>query len=180
MTIGDKIKKIRKAKNLTQTELARLCGLKEESGSIMISQYESGKRIPKDKTLATIADALGVSPYYLKSASFSDNDAFVHYLYELETQCHITISKTENDDIVLTFPHDLADNWTLALNSLEKFDDPDYNSVKNKLGNIANVYGSLLRSLDKWYDKKQELENGNINSIEYDQWKSKNPKQEKP
>jgi hypothetical protein len=66
------------------------------------------------------------------------------------------------------------------LNSLEKFDDPDYNSVKNKLGNIANVYGSLLRSLDKWYDKKQELENGTINSIEYDEWKSKNPKQEKP
>lgn len=55
--IGDRIKKIRKAKGITQKELAEKLGTSHQN----LSQYESGKRSPKIETIQKIADALDVS-----------------------------------------------------------------------------------------------------------------------
>ena len=62
MTIGEKIKTYRKLKNLTQTDLGRICGTSKQT----IFKYETGiiTNIPLDK-LELIADALDVSTSYL-------------------------------------------------------------------------------------------------------------------
>lgn len=60
-TIGEKIKKARKASNLTQTELAKRLGVSQQ----MIAAYENGKRNPKAETLLTIATALNVPVFDL-------------------------------------------------------------------------------------------------------------------
>lgn len=57
MTIGENIRKIRKEKNLTQSELAQKIGISYQQ----IGQYETGKRKPKKETLTKIAKALSVS-----------------------------------------------------------------------------------------------------------------------
>jgi len=57
MSVGDRIKKARKAAKLTQAELAEKSGV----AAISIHQYESGKRNPRTEQLHAIADALGVS-----------------------------------------------------------------------------------------------------------------------
>ena len=46
MTIGEKIKRIRKFRKMTQKELAVQIGLGENGGHSMV-QYESGFRVPK-------------------------------------------------------------------------------------------------------------------------------------
>jgi len=56
MTIGEKIKKIRKVKGISQKKLAYDTELSE----ISIRKYESGDRKPKIEQLQKIADALGV------------------------------------------------------------------------------------------------------------------------
>lgn len=56
MTVGEKIKKIRKEKALSQKYLANKLGITP----VMISQYENGKRKPKFETLRKIADVLEV------------------------------------------------------------------------------------------------------------------------
>ena len=57
MTIGQKIKEVRKQKGLTQREVGERIGT---TGSF-IGQYENGARLPKYRTLKKIATALDVS-----------------------------------------------------------------------------------------------------------------------
>ena len=57
MTLGDKIRFIRKEKGLTQKELAN----KLETTQQNLAQYENGKRQPKIETIKKIAVALGIS-----------------------------------------------------------------------------------------------------------------------
>lgn len=54
--IGDKIRKIREEKKITQKELAERLGTSQQN----LAQYENGKRNPKIKTLQKIADALEI------------------------------------------------------------------------------------------------------------------------
>ena len=54
MTVGEKIKSIRKLKKISQQELGNMLGVSQA----MIAQYENGKRIPKIETLIKIAEAL--------------------------------------------------------------------------------------------------------------------------
>lgn len=57
MTVGEKIKSIRKLKKISQQELGNMLGVSQA----MIAQYENGKRIPKIETLIKIAEALDLS-----------------------------------------------------------------------------------------------------------------------
>lgn len=61
MTIGERIKKIRLEKGMTQKELAEKCGLFDSA----IRRYESGRQNPKIGTVEKIANALGVNPMLL-------------------------------------------------------------------------------------------------------------------
>ena len=67
MTIGEKIKYLRKQKEVTQTELARITGIHQVS----IAKYEKDKMIPQPEQLEKIFDALGVSPMiFFNGSSF--------------------------------------------------------------------------------------------------------------
>lgn len=61
MSVGEKIKQLRKRENMTQKELAQRTGFAE----ITIRQYENHNRTPKLETLIKIADALNVPVYEL-------------------------------------------------------------------------------------------------------------------
>lgn len=57
MTIGERIRSVRKAQNLTQKQLGELAGIAEPT----IRRYELGKLNPKYETVEKIAAALKVS-----------------------------------------------------------------------------------------------------------------------
>ena len=57
MTIGENIKKYRKIKKMSQSQLGNIVGMSYQQ----IGQYENGKRSPKIATIKKIAAALGVS-----------------------------------------------------------------------------------------------------------------------
>lgn len=59
--IGNKIRRARQDKGLTQNELAESAG----TSMTVISRYESGKRIPSPKAIVSIANALGIFPLSL-------------------------------------------------------------------------------------------------------------------
>lgn len=56
LTSGEKIKKVRLERNLSQKALGEQLGMSQQ----MIAQYESGKRQPKIETLGKIAMALSI------------------------------------------------------------------------------------------------------------------------
>ena len=78
MTIGEKIKEVRKAHNMTQQELAKKLGVTPS----MISQYEKGKRNPKFDTLCDIARAIGVDPFL----DFFDDAYSIFKIYPKEAE----------------------------------------------------------------------------------------------
>lgn len=61
MTIGERIRSIRKSRNLTQKQLGELTGIAEPT----IRRYELGKLNPKYETIEKIADKLGTTPAFL-------------------------------------------------------------------------------------------------------------------
>lgn len=76
MTIGEKIKEIRKEKNMTQKELAQRLNVSQAN----LAQYENGRRNPKLATVQKIADALEVAvsrlltQEYVRQANITQKD----------------------------------------------------------------------------------------------------------
>lgn len=62
MTIGERIKCIRKKINLTQTEFGDRIGIAQNT----IAAYEAGRREPQEVTLKAICDKFGISYEWLK------------------------------------------------------------------------------------------------------------------
>lgn len=56
MTIGEKIRQVRKGLGMTQEQLAEKCGV----ATITIRQYESGRREPREGQIRRIAKALSI------------------------------------------------------------------------------------------------------------------------
>ena len=61
MIIGERIRKLRINKNISQAELGKIVGVSKVS----ISGYEKGNRIPKLDQFEKLTNALNVSPNYL-------------------------------------------------------------------------------------------------------------------
>lgn len=61
MTTGEKIKRIRCHRKMTQKELGQKIGLGENSAN-RIAQYEMGYRVPKKPLLDKMTEAFGISP----------------------------------------------------------------------------------------------------------------------
>lgn len=76
MSIGKKIKELRKSKNISQEKLADELGVSQA----MVAQYESGKRNPKIETLNRIAKALTVDISSLVEFPYLDKDSKTIYI----------------------------------------------------------------------------------------------------
>lgn len=79
MSFAAQLKKAMEMRNMNQIELSSLTGLSKSS----ISQYCSGKNIPKDKTIEKMADALECSVAFLNGldtpqANESSNPKGIH------------------------------------------------------------------------------------------------------
>lgn len=69
MTVGEKIKRIRKFRGLTQKELGVAIGLDEKTADVRIAQYETAYRVPKKDSLIKMAAVLkaDLSNFYMES-----------------------------------------------------------------------------------------------------------------
>lgn len=98
MTVGEKIKTIRKEKRITQAKLSQLTGIAE----ITIRQYEAGKYKPKFEQLIKLSAALGVSISDLDSDTYlkltldeqSLSDALNHLLQDTVSEKDLNILNT--------------------------------------------------------------------------------------
>ena len=80
MKIGERLKKFRMAKDLSQKQLGLMAGLSEPA----IRNYELGNRYPNDKQLEKIAGALGINPLAIADPDFDSYQSLMHSLFQLE------------------------------------------------------------------------------------------------
>ena len=83
MTIGDKIKKIRTFRKMTQAELGAALGWGEK-GANRLAQYETNYRVPKKELVAEMAKILDVNPWTLYDATTMDATEFMELLFWID------------------------------------------------------------------------------------------------
>ncbi len=66
MTVGQRLKRFRTRKGLTQKQLGLAVGFDNRTADIRIAQYETGTRKPKDKYIEKLAAIVNVQPSALK------------------------------------------------------------------------------------------------------------------
>lgn len=91
--IGNKIRKIRKARGLTQTELGRMVNLPPER----IQRYESGDRKMKPEMIQEVADALGVNYKYFTCCPPESLEDVMFSLFDISEKTNIFISTDEDE-----------------------------------------------------------------------------------
>ncbi len=144
MTVGEKIRKTRKQKKMTQNTLAGLTGL----AAITIRQYEANKYIPKIENLRKIAHALetSLSEFIEPGQTISEydtsddvwnsliktNDGKLHQEIETKIINNSFQLNTEQKRILLFFDALNGDGKKEALKRIEELSlIPAYSSNKN-------------------------------------------------
>ncbi|MDD6808371.1 MAG: helix-turn-helix transcriptional regulator [Oscillospiraceae bacterium] len=99
MKVGEKIRKFRTEKGLSQKELAKMAGLSEPA----IRNYELGNRTPSDKQIDAIAGALDISPFAISNPDIESYIGVMHTLFALEEEYGATLV-CEPGATYITFP----------------------------------------------------------------------------
>lgn len=84
MTLGQKIKKYRLLKKMTQKELGIAVGFSVSTADSRIRKYEGDIMTPKENMRAKIADALDVDLSALSDVDIADEEDVMHALFLLE------------------------------------------------------------------------------------------------
>ncbi len=85
--IGERIKKIREAREMTRAELGALVGLDQNR----VQQYENGKRKPKIALLKKFAAALGVETIALMDPTTESYVGAMYSLFQMEEKLDMKI-----------------------------------------------------------------------------------------
>lgn len=144
MAIGDRIKRVRKFRKMTQKELGRAIGFDEKSADVRIAQYESNIRTPKEDMLKKMTDVLNVNYRSIYEPTLYAAEDIMYSLFELDEHYPISL-------------HDIIDDR-----------DPQYPTKRV----IVNFNSKLLDDfMGTWMEKKQEVKDGVITKEEYVEWK---------
>ena len=83
MTIGDKIKKIRTFRNMTQAELGAALGWGDK-GANRLAQYETNYRVPRKDLVTEMAKILDVNPLTLHEPTTMDASELMEILFWID------------------------------------------------------------------------------------------------
>lgn len=84
MTMGERIRRVRKRRNMTLKALGMAVGLPESNADVRMAQYEAGTRSPKPELVVKLAEALAVSPHAISVPDISNGLALMHTLFAIE------------------------------------------------------------------------------------------------
>ena len=82
MSIGERIKKARVFRGMTQKELGIAVGFNEKNADVRIAQYESNTRRPKDNLLYKMADVLDVGFFALYEPRQYNAESIMYSLFD--------------------------------------------------------------------------------------------------
>lgn len=143
MSIGIKLRRLRKMRGYTQKQLGLLVGFSEETADVRITQYETGTRVPKDDMIRKMAEILKVNPDYLMAPAPIDPEEIMRTLFFLD----------ENNNINLSSQEVIMEDGTEEIRISLTIKGMDY-------------------FLKQWYEKQKELKKGLIIQDEYYEWKT--------
>ena len=156
MAVGDRIKRARNLRGMTQKELGIAIGFEEKSADIRIAQYESNTRTPKEELLRKIAEVLDVNYRSLYEPTLYAAEDVMYTLFELDehypgTRLYEVTDTTDPDfpekHMAVSFRYRLLDDflkeWQLRKKQLREGEI----TKEELLRKIAEVLDVNYRSL---------------------------------
>ena len=110
MAVGDRIKRVRTLRNLTQKELGCAVGFQESTADVRIAQYETGTRTPKEDMLKKIASVLNVNFRSLYDPSLYAAEDVMFTLFELDEHYNLSIHDFDGKKCI-AFNYSLLDKF---------------------------------------------------------------------
>ena len=162
MTVGEKIKKIRTFRGMTQKELGLAVGFEEKGADNRIAQYETNYRVPKRELLDKIAQALRVESqnfYTLRPGCAED---FMRTFFWLDEDSPGSIRLFQ----LVRNPGKTGASDDTAV----RYNDTDDWPAQPPVGIYFN-YGLVDEFMREWLLRQQELHAGEITRDEYFEWK---------
>lgn len=159
MTLGERIKRIRTFRHMTQKELGIKCGFSENTADVRIRQYESNSKIPKNDTLQVIAKALSVNERALGNYDSGCTEDILETLFWLEEATVIELFNFQKE-------YSSEEDW------LYKASYNDFHYT-NSIAPTGFVFSGLLINdfIAEWFLRYQELKRNDITYDEYFDWK---------
>lgn len=150
MAVGERIKRVRNFRGITQKELDIAIGFDEKRADIRVAQYESNTRTPKEGLLRKIAEVLEVDFRSLYEPTLYAAEDIMHSLFELDEHYPGTRLYEVTDTTGPDFPE--------------------------KHISVSFRYRLLDEFLLEWQLRKKLLAAGEITREEYLEWKLNRPR----
>lgn len=115
MTLGDKIRKYRSMRKMTQRDLGKALGFPAASAEVRISQYEKNKMAPKADKRKEIADILDIDISSLSDNNIDNIDDIIKILFELEDDYGIQVERIDGKT------HIIFDNTGIDTNLFDSY-----------------------------------------------------------
>lgn len=158
MTIGEKIKKIRIFRNITQKELGVALGFSNSTADARIAQYESNYRVPKEDVINKIAEILDVAKETFADFTTGSASDFMEMFFWIEET---------SPNIIDLFPLQ-SESGDAPISG--RYGSQSYVGARNPIGIVIN-YNLVNEFLAEWMLRRQELNNNTITKDEYFEWK---------
>ncbi|MEI3325020.1 MAG: helix-turn-helix transcriptional regulator [Thomasclavelia sp.] len=126
MTLGNKIKKIRNYRGLTQKQLGKLTGIHEVS----IRKYEMDKVIPKKGQLTKISSVLGVPLNTFYDYEIANNVDILPLLFAIDEVYPFSIKKN-SDKYTLEFQEENLNNFLHGWMNLKEMLNDGFETYQN-------------------------------------------------
>jgi transcriptional regulator with XRE-family HTH domain len=162
MTIGDKIKRIRTFRNMTQAELGAALGWGDK-GANRLAQYETNYRVPKQDLITEMAKILDVNPWTLYDATEMNASEFMELLFWIDEFNPSAINLFQME----TYPGEKCNS---SEDTTVRYHDNDSWPAHPPIGLWIN-YGLVNDFMKEWGIRKEELKSGQITKDEYFEWK---------
>ena len=160
MTLGEKIKKYRELRELTQRELGQKVGFSSGTEDSRIRKYEKNMMAPKTDIRRKIAEALDIDMSALNDIDIQTEKDAIRALFYLEEKYGMDIKKTDRE-IRLTFDIDNTDIWKL-IEYLEEWATKKEEYIKKK----GNTTGEFQWKIYEKYNGIKKLKAGFVNEME--------------
>lgn len=154
-SIGWKIRKIREYRGWSQKELGLRCGFSETTADVRIRQYESNKKVPRERALKALCEALQIDEAALYDFDINFHNRHYHALFDLEEFYGLR-------------PVQVNNHYYLDFGEFYKFNS------------FRDGYMENRQFLEQWLQKREEcIQNNKYVSEEaetdYDMWRYEYP-----
>lgn len=169
MTLGNKIRKYRQLRGLTQKELGLMAGFSEATADSRIRKYESDAMAPRTAIRQKLADALDVDLSALSDLDISTHEEVMHALFQLEESLGLDIEKRDGR-IYFSFRNDYDENRTLNMfmnlwSDQKKIFLPDPQNVTEEQRKDYELWKARFVGYASRYIKDTDVEPGYASAV---------------